>query len=243
MTRIGPEEYRDTHGAADPVARWGADAYFFTEAARGGPLAWRVGRSKLEGDALGPVRHAHDEAAEYYFMFSGSAYVETGGEELVLEEGQVGYIPPDAPHNFLGPAAGRDACLFCVVAPNLPDNKWRVRDFRPEAASLRMEVATPFEDDRLPGGDALSARGMTLPSGAAPLELRPEGFEVVYVVAEGAMEIWLANGLHGSIRAGTYLHVREGVWHELGAATAAQVLRIDCRFEAWRGVPTAADAV
>jgi mannose-6-phosphate isomerase-like protein (cupin superfamily) len=71
-------------------------------------------------------------------MFSGSAYVETGGEEFVLEEGQFGYIPPNAPHNFLGPASGHDACLFCVVAPNLADNKWRVRDFRPAAEALRI---------------------------------------------------------------------------------------------------------
>jgi mannose-6-phosphate isomerase-like protein (cupin superfamily) len=225
------------------VADWGSDGYFFTEAARGGPLAWRVGQPKLEGDALGPVRHAHDDAAELYFMFSGSAHVETGGEELVLDEGQVGYIPPDAPHNFLGPASGRDACLFCVVAPNLAENKWRVRDFLPTATSLRMEVATPFQDERLPGGDELSVHALSLSAGAPPAELVPDGFEVVYVVAEGTMDIRVANGLHGSIAAGTYVQLRDGVKHEVRTGSSARVLRIDCRFEAWRGVPTAADAV
>jgi mannose-6-phosphate isomerase-like protein (cupin superfamily) len=224
------------------VAHWGADGFFFTEAARGGPLAWRVGHPKLEGDALGPVRHAHDDAAEYYYMFSGSARVEAGGQEFVLEEGQLGYIPPDAPHNFLGPASGRDACLFCVVAPNLADNKWRVRDFRPGSESLRMEVATPFEDEGLPGGDQLAAHSMPLSAEAEQLKLAPNGFEVVYLVLDGAVEITLANGLHGSIATGTYVHVRDGMSHELSAGVPSRVLRIDCHFEAWRGVALASDA-
>jgi mannose-6-phosphate isomerase-like protein (cupin superfamily) len=223
------------------VADWGADGFFFTEAARGGPLAWRVGQRQLEGDALGPVRHAHDDAGEYYFMASGSAHVETGGEELVLEEGQLGYIPPNAPHNFLGPASGRDACLFCVVAPNFADNKWRVRDFRPEAESLRMEVATPFEDARLPVGGQLEAHALTLPAGAEPIRATPSGVETIYVVVDGTVEVRLANGLHGALSAGSYLHVRDGVSNEISATAQARVLRIDCGFEAWRGVPTAAD--
>ncbi|HEV8563765.1 MAG TPA: cupin domain-containing protein [Actinomycetota bacterium] len=229
--------------AGGPIANWGADGYFFTEAARGGPLAWRIGQTKLECDPLGPVRHAHDNAAEYYFMFSGSAYVETGGQEFVLGEGQFGYIPPDAPHNFLGPASRRDACLFCVVAPNFADNKWRVRDFHPNAESLRMEVATPFEDERLPGDEHLAARAVALSIDRSPLVLTPDGFEFVYLVVEGVVDAKLANGLHGSFPAGTFLHVRNGIGHELSATSPASMLRIDCRFEAWRGVPTAADAI
>jgi mannose-6-phosphate isomerase-like protein (cupin superfamily) len=223
------------------VSSWGADGFFFTEAARGGSLPWRVGGSKLEGDALGPVRHAHDGAAEYYFMFSGSAHVETGGEEFVLEEGQLGYIPPDAPHNFLGPASDRDACLFCVVGPNFPDNKWRVKDFKPGSESLRMSVATPFQDDALPGGGTLSAYALTLSPGDSRIELTPTGFEVIYMVVHGSMQISLFGGLHGTIHPGTYVHVRDGIRHELSAAALCQVLRMDCGFQAWRGVPTAAD--
>jgi mannose-6-phosphate isomerase-like protein (cupin superfamily) len=224
------------------VAGWGADGFFFTEAARGGSLVWRVGAPKLEGDALGPVRHAHDDAAEYYFMFSGSAHVETGGEEFVLEEGQLGYIPPDAPHNFLGPASDRDACLFCLVAPNFPDNKWRVRDFRPGSDSLRMEVATPFEQGPLPAGGQLAAQGIALSAGDQPLEVVPEGLEIVYLVVDGAVDVELANGLHGSIGAGTYVHIREGMSHRLTPTGEARVLRFDAHFEAWRGVPLGDDA-
>lgn len=228
-------------GAAS-TAGWGGDPFFFTEAARGGPFAWHVGDPGLEGDALGPVRHAHDDAAEYYFMYSGSAQVEVGGQELILEAGQLAYIPPDAPHNFLGPAADRDACLFCLVSPNLADNKWRVRDFRPGSESLRMEVARPFDDRDLPGDDRLTARGLTLAAGDQAVSLNAAGFEVVYLVIEGVAQVQLANGLGGGISAGTYLHLPEGLAHDLHGEADAKVLRMDCAFEAWKGVPTAADA-
>lgn len=220
------------------AAKWGSEGFFFTEAARGGPFGWPVGESKLEGDALGPVRHAHDDAAEYYVMFSGSAQVECGGEEFVLEEGELGYIPPDVPHNFLGPAGDREACLFCVVSPNFADNKWRVRDFKPEAESLRMEVARPFEDETLPGDDKLTATAISLAPDAEAIVLTPSGSEIVYLVLEGSVQIHLANGLGGSVAAGSYVHVRDEVRHELRPDGAGKVLRMDCSFVAWEGVPT-----
>lgn len=229
----------DDHRSA--VERWGRDGFFFTEAGRGGSLAWRVGADKLEGDALGPVRHAHDDAGEYYFMFSGSAHVETGGEEFVLEEGELGYIPPDAPHNFLGPASDKDACLFCVIGPNFADNKWRVKDFVPGSERLRMAVARPWHDDELPGGGTLSAQALTFDAGADPVEVLPKDLEIVYLVVDGALDIRLQDGLHGTIQAGTYVHVRNEMSHELSASRPTRVLRIDCGFVPWRGVPTAAD--
>lgn len=221
------------------VNEWGSDSFFFTEAARGGPWLWRVGDSGFVGEPLGPVRHAHDDAAEYYYMFSGSAHVETGGEEFVLEEGQLGYIPPDAPHNFLGPATDRDACLFCVVAPNFADNKWRVNDFRPGSESLRMEVAAPFRDTELPGGGTLSATALELTGQEEPTVLTPAGSEIAYLVIDGSLKIEIFGGLHGSITAGSYVHVRDGMQHVLGAEGPCKVLRMDSAFAAWEGVEAA----
>lgn len=226
---------------ADGVVNWGADPFFFAEAARGGPWLWKVGGSGFEGEPLGPVRHAHDDAGEYYYMFQGSAYVETGGEEFVLEEGQLGYIPPDAPHNFLGPSADRDVYFFCVIAPNFADNKWRVRDFRPGSESLRMAVATPFDSKELPGGGTLSAEALHLTPDDGVIEVSPAGFDVVYLVVGGSVEIQMTGGLQGTISAGTYLHLREGWNHEFRVSTASKVLRFDCAFEAWRGTPSAQD--
>jgi mannose-6-phosphate isomerase-like protein (cupin superfamily) len=240
---VGKSETSRTGRNPEPTGSWGTDGFFFTEAARGGPTIWRQGAEKLEGDGLGPVRHAHDDAGEYYFMFRGSAHVETGGEEFILEEGQLGYIPPNAPHNFLGPAGDADACLFCLVAPNLADNKWRVRDFLPGSEDLRMSVATPFADAELPGDDRLTARSLSLRSSDGALEVTPEHCELVYLVVSGVAELSLANGLRGSIQAGTYVHLREGMNHRIqGHEDGCRVLRMDARFDAWAGVPGAADA-
>src|ERR1700733_9084619 len=166
--------------STDPVVQqWGADGLVFTEAVRGGPLAWRVGQSHLEGDALGPVRHGHDNAAEYYYMFSGSARGETGDEQFVLEEGELGLIPPDAPHNFFGPASDKDACLFCIVGPNYAANKWRIDNFLPGTESLRMAVARPFEGSDLPAGGTLSAESIELDRSDPPRTVTPKAAELV----------------------------------------------------------------
>jgi mannose-6-phosphate isomerase-like protein (cupin superfamily) len=221
---------------ARSVESWGVDGFVFTEAARGGALAWRLGDDQLTGDALGPVRHAHDDAGEYYYMFSGSAHVETGEERFVLNEGQLGYIPPNAPHNFLGPASDADACLFCVVAPNLAENKWRLEDFLPGSESLRMAVATPFEDRKLPGDGRLAARAVALEPDVKPLELVPESRELFHLVLAGELEVEIENGLAGSIETGRILHVRAGVRHALSAHASCRVLSIECSYQPWKGV-------
>jgi quercetin dioxygenase-like cupin family protein len=215
---------------------WGADGFFFTEAARGGPLTWRVGESRLDGDELGPVRHAHDDASEYFFMFAGSARFEVGGEEIVLEEGQILFVPPDAPHNVLGPVGDGDAQMFCVVAPNLVDNKWRVDDFKPGAEGLRGEVGTPFADGCTHSGATVTARPLTLRAVQPPLHITPEGCEIVYLAVGGELSVRLDGGLSGTIPPGRYLHVRDGVEHELWTASEARALRIDCAFTAWAGI-------
>lgn len=225
----------------DAITSWGNDGFFYTEAARGGPMVWRVGGARLEGDGLGPVRHAHDGAPEYYFMFSGAAHVETGSERFVLEEGQLGLIPPDAPHNFLGPTGDDDACLFCLVAPNRVESKWRVRDFADGSESLRMQVATPFVDPVLPGDDHVTAHALALSAADEELELTPHGFEVVYLILEGAVTLSVAPGLSGTLRGGTYVHVREGMAHRLKASEPARVLRMDARFKAVHGAAPARD--
>lgn len=219
--------------------QWGTDGLFFTEAGRGGPLPWRVGENKLKGDALGPVRHVHDDADEYFYMFSGSGHFEVGGQEIVLQEGELGHVPPDTPHNFLGPASDKDACLFALVAPNFADNKWRLDDFRPGSEQLRMTVATPFKDAELPGGKNLAAEALTLSQDQAPISVTPKGRESLYLVVDGALDVALFGGLSGTLEKGTYLHVRDGVNHQLSTPSTCRVLRMDCKWVEWVGVPLA----
>jgi mannose-6-phosphate isomerase-like protein (cupin superfamily) len=225
----------------EAIQEWGSEGIFFSEAARGGPLPWRAGDEMLGGDALGPTRHAHDDAAEYYYMFSGSALCEVGGQERVLGEGELLYIPPDAPHNFFGPASDADACLYALVAPNYANNKWRLTDFLPGSEELRMSVATPFVDSDLPAGGTLSAEAILLDGDTEPITLKLSNCESVYVVVEGVLDMALANGLSGSLSAGTTLHLRSGTEHVLSASDACKVLRLDCGFAEWEGVPLASD--
>ncbi len=219
--------------------QWGTDAFFFTEAARGGPLTWRVGGAGFEGDELGPVRHVHDDAAEYYYMVTGAIHVEVGGEEFVLGPGELCCIPPDAPHNVLGLASDEDARMLCIVAPNVADAKWRISDFRPGSESLRAVVGRPFVDEELPASGTVTATALVLAAGEQPRVVVPQGHERVYLVVEGALDLALHGGLHGSIAPGTYVHVREGMRHELSTSSSCRVLRIDCAHDNWAGVPRA----
>ena len=78
-----------------PWQDWVRQQLIFTEALRGGPLVWPAGSTHLAGDPLGPVRHAHDDAAEYYYVLSGACMVEVGGEERVANTGDLVYIPDE----------------------------------------------------------------------------------------------------------------------------------------------------
>jgi quercetin dioxygenase-like cupin family protein len=213
---------------------WGIEKFFFSEAARGGPLTWAAGDFGFDGDVLGPTRHAHDGAAEYFYIASGSVRVEIGGEEFVLNEGDLCCIPEDVPHNVLGLESDADACVFCVVGPNIADHKWRIEDFRAEGDFRRSTVGRPFVDLELPASGNLSAEALVLSRTDTPTSLTPEGRECVYFVCEGELNLRFANGLGGILAPGAFLHVREGSRHEVSAASdLCRVIRVNCKFESW----------
>ena len=126
---------------------WVRQQLIFTEALRGGPLVWPAGSTHLAGDPLGPVRHAHDDAAEYYYVLSGACMVEVGGEERVANTGDLVYIPADAPHNLLNEVGGEDAWVYVLVAPNFAHNKWRTSDYLPGTEDYRMTITRPLDGD------------------------------------------------------------------------------------------------
>ncbi len=227
----------------DDNDQWGTDGFFFSEAARGGPLTWSAGATRFKGDELGPVRHAHDDAAEYYYMVAGAIHVEAGGEEFVLSAGELCCIPPDLPHNVLGLASEEEARMLCIVAPNLADAKWRIEDFKPGSEEQRASVGRPFEDDELPAAGTVTATAHVLAAGEAPRVLVPEGHETVYLVIDGALEIALHGGLHGTIAPDTYVHVREGLRHELSSTSVCKLLQMDCAHDNWATIALPADAL
>jgi hypothetical protein len=210
----------------------------FTEAVRGGPLVWPAGGTHLHGDPLGPTRHAHDEAAEYYFILSGACRVEVGGEERVVSAGDLVYIPANAPHNLLGAVGETDMWAFILVAPNLAHNKWRLGDFLPGSEDLRMTVSRPLDGDDQARAHPFPAETLRI-AAAASHQRRAEGGELVGLVTNGTAHVRTGHmaGDHGP---GSYFHVRRDLDLEVAALTdATSLLLFECRFANFEGAPLA----
>ncbi len=228
------------------ISDWLASGFFFSEAARGGPWVWRLGDPGLLGEPLGPVRHIHDQAAEYYYMFRGSARIEVNGEERIIHENELAYIPPDLPHNFwLDPDSAVDAYLFVVVAPNFAERKWRTDEHNHVHVDTedRVRVATVFAGQELPAGGVLTANELNLDRSQDPLVVTSAHREIVYLVVSGKLNVSMHDVLEEAASRGGYIHVREGVEHRLSTPTNARVLQMDCRFVPWIGVDLGGDRV
>ena len=217
---------------------WVRQGLLFTEAVRGGPLVWPAGGSHLHGDPLGPTRHAHDEAAEYYFILTGACRVEVGGEERLVSEGDLVYIPANAPHNLLGGVGDTDMWAFILVAPNLAHNKWRLGDFLAGSEDLRMTVSRPLDDDTQARSHPFPAETLRIAAGV-PLVRRAEEGEFVGLVTEGTAHVRTGH-MAGNLGPGSYFHVRRDLDLEVAAlTTATSLLLFECRFANFEGAPLA----
>lgn len=215
---------------------WVRQQLIFTEAVRGGPLVWRAGDTHLYGDPLGPVRHAHDDAAEYYFVLSGACMVEVGGEERVANTGDLVHIPANAPHNLLHEVGGEDAWVYVLVSPNVAHNKWRTSDYLPGSESLRMTVTRPLEGDRSSASNPFPADLVEVRRGSALADVSGTS-EVVYLVVAGRCHVRVGR-LAGNLGPGDQAHVLRDLDHEISSLTeTATLLRFDCAFVPFAGVP------
>jgi len=185
---------------------WSRQGLVFTEAVRGGPLVWPEGGAHLHGDPLGPIRHAHDDAAEYYYILSGQCLVEVGSEERVAGTGDLVYIPPNAPHNLLGEVGGCDAWVFVLVAPNFAHNKWRLSDFLPGTEELRMTVTRPLEGDVSARTNPFPADVLDVARGG-PLSLVADAGELIVLTSSGSAHVRVG-ALAGNRGPGQYGDVR-----------------------------------
>jgi quercetin dioxygenase-like cupin family protein len=215
---------------------WVRQQLIFTEALRGGPLVWPAGDTHLFGDPLGPVRHAHDDAAEYYFVLSGACLVEVGGEERVANAGDVVYIPANAPHNLLHEVGGEDAWVYVLVSPNFAHNKWRTSDYLPGTESLRMSITRPLEGDRSTASNPFPADLVEVRRGN-PLAAVSHTAEHVYLVVDGECHVRVGR-LSGTFGPGGQVHVLRDLDHEISSLTeSARLLRFECAFVPFAGVP------
>ena len=212
----------------------------FTEAVRGGPLVWPAGSTHLHGDPLGPVRHAHDGAAEYYFVLSGGCLVEVGGEERVATAGDLVYIPAGAPHNLLHEVGGVDAWTYIMVAPNFAHNKWRTRGLLSDDESPKMTVTRPLEGDNSASDNPFPADVVTLARGQQYSRTSTTS-ELVYLVTEGECHMRVG-AMSGNLRPGHQAHVLRDLDHEISALTdQARLLRFSCAFVPFAGVELGPD--
>jgi quercetin dioxygenase-like cupin family protein len=215
---------------------WVRQQLIFTEALRGGPLVWPAGDTHLFGDPLGPVRHAHDDAAEYYFVLSGACLVEVGGEERVARAGDLVYIPANAPHNLLHEVGGEDAWVYVLVSPNLAHNKWRTSEYLAGTESLRMSITRPLEGDRSTASNPFPADVVEVTRGT-PLAAVSHTAEFVYLVVDGECHLRVGR-LSGTFRPGGQVHVLRDLDHEISSLTeSARLLRFECAFVPFAGVP------
>jgi quercetin dioxygenase-like cupin family protein len=215
---------------------WVRQGLLFTEAVRGGPLVWPAGSTHLHGDPLGPHRHAHDEAEEYYFVLSGQCLVEVGGEERVAVAGDLVHIPANAPHNLLGEVGGDDAWVFVLVAPNLAHNKWRLSDFLPGSEDLRMTVSRPLEGDGSAAGHAFAAECVRVARGTPTAKTAERG-ELVGLVVDGRVHVRVG-AMSGNLGAGDYFHVRRDLELEVSSLSGtATLLAFECSFVNFAGAP------
>jgi quercetin dioxygenase-like cupin family protein len=200
-----------------------------------------VGDTHLYGDPLGPVRHAHDDAAEYYFILSGQCLVEVAGEERVAGPGDLVFIPAGAPHNLLGEVGEADAWVFVLVAPNFAHNKWRLSDFLPGSESLRMTVSRPLDGDDSARGHPFGAERIELTRGR-PLSTLAEGGELIGLVTSGRVHVRVG-ALAGNLDPGGYFHVRRDVELEVSSLSErATYLSFECPFANFEGVPLGPDS-
>ena len=225
----------DAVASQHPALKWAGQQLVFTEAFRGGPLVWLAGEDRLHGDPLGPVRHAHDDAAEYYYVFRGECLVEVSGKERIARAGDLVYIPPDAPHNLLG-VPDHEAWTFILVSPNLMHNKWRTANYLPGTESLQMAVSRPFEGDDSAALNTFAARTIHVAAGQQGRVLTSESAEQICLVVDGRIKVKVGQ-LSGTLGPGDYFHVWRAVDSELsGSDSDAHVLQFLCPFKPYKGV-------
>ena len=173
------------HTNASPSIRNGrtSPAVHVHRGAARGPagLAGRV--DHLEGDPLGPVRHVHDDAAEYYYVLSGACLVEVGGEERVATPATWSTSRPTHPTTSSARSVERLLDVR-LVAPNFAATSG-VRPISSRTESAKMTITRPLDGDDAASGNPFLAALVTVDRGQSQFRTSPTA-ELVYLVAEGS---------------------------------------------------------
>jgi mannose-6-phosphate isomerase-like protein (cupin superfamily) len=176
-----------------------------TEKLRGGAAVWEVGAQGLTGDTLGPVMHLHDGASEIFYFVAGKCRLEVGDSEESFQPGDFVLVPPGVPHNLWN-AADEDLLVFWVVAPHLPQNKWRTEGITAGDMGLRASRTHLEPEASLPSDANIHSRLVMLRAGEDLAERTGENQEAVLYVASGQTQVKVGK-LGGMLQANEFVHV------------------------------------
>jgi mannose-6-phosphate isomerase-like protein (cupin superfamily) len=100
-----------------PISRSSAEHYTWGAACDGWHLVKRADLSVI-AERVPPgakeARHFHSASRQFFFILSGEAVIEVGGERVSLGEGQGIEIAPGVPHQFMNEA--KEDVHFIVVS-------------------------------------------------------------------------------------------------------------------------------
>jgi len=179
-----------------------------TEIMRGGATVWERGANGLIGDTLGPVMHLHDGASEIFYFLTGKCRLQVGDTDEYFGPGDFVLVPPEVPHN-LWSASDEDLVVFWIVAPHMPDNKWRTEEISQQEMKRRV-IRTRVEPGVvLPGDHNIQSRLYTLASGERLNRETRAGQEAVIYVASGKVRVSVGK-LSGKLVDNEVVHVPVG---------------------------------
>lgn len=179
-----------------------------TEIMRGGATVWERGANGLVGDTLGPVMHLHDGASEIFYFLAGKCRLQVGDMDEYFGPGDFVLVPPEVPHN-LWSAGDEDLLVFWIVAPHMPDNKWRTDEISQQEMGRRVVRSRVEPGVVLPGDHNIQSYLYTLKSGERLNRLTRAGQEAVIYIASGEV-LFSVGKLSGKLVDNDFVHIPVG---------------------------------
>ena len=176
-----------------------------TEIMRGGATVWARGADGLIGDTLGPVMHLHDGASEIFYFLSGKCRLEVGDTEEYFDPGDFVLVPPEVPHNLWN-AGDEDLLVFWIVAPHMPDDKWRTEAITGDEMKRRVVRSRVEQGAELPSDANILSQLHNLDSGIQLHSQTRADQETVIYIASGQADIKVGK-LGGRLRENDFVHV------------------------------------
>ena len=149
--------------------------------------------------------HLHDGASEIFYFLAGRCRLQVGDTDEYFSPGDFVLVPPEVPHN-LWSAADEDLLVFWIVAPHMPDNKWRTGEISQQEMKRRVIRSRVEQGAVLPGDDNIQSRLYTLKLGEGLSRETRAGQEAVIYIASGEADVGVGK-LSGKLVENEFVHV------------------------------------